>query len=82
MQPDGQWQQFSYDAGRLTQLHLGGTLLARWQYDGKTRLSAWQQGNGLLHQYRYDSRGAPCTGRHFMTPSAARRRFSIPLTAG
>ena len=57
MQPDGQWQQFSYDAGRLTQLHLGGTLLARWQYDGKTRLSAWQQGNGLLHQYRYDSRG-------------------------
>ncbi|WP_422527052.1 RHS repeat-associated core domain-containing protein [Serratia fonticola] len=56
-QPNGQWQEFHYQHGKLQASSLEGQPLTAYGYDHHQRLQQLRQGNQLVNSFQYDHRG-------------------------
>ncbi|WP_337049425.1 RHS repeat-associated core domain-containing protein [Serratia fonticola] len=55
-QPNGQWQEFHYQHGKLQASSLEGQPLTAYGYDHHQRLQQLRQGNRLVNRFQYDHR--------------------------
>lgn len=53
-QPNGQWQEFHYQHGKLQASSLEGQPLTAYGYDHHQRLQQLRQGNRLVNSFQYD----------------------------
>lgn len=56
-QPNGQWQEFHYQHGKLQASSLEGQPLTAYGYDHHQRLQQLRQGNRLVNSFQYDPLG-------------------------
>ncbi|UAN62452.1 RHS repeat-associated core domain-containing protein [Serratia sp. JSRIV006] len=56
-QPNGQWQEFHYQHGKLQASSLEGQPLTAYGYDHHQRLQQLRQGNRLVNRFQYDLLG-------------------------